>query len=80
MKDTAKLMIKELTDIFETSGHIGALVELCSLFQHCIKPNANPVHEVNNLIECTNCLASAGFQLEPQLDTMAILMVLLPNW
>ncbi|KIM65637.1 hypothetical protein SCLCIDRAFT_22534 [Scleroderma citrinum Foug A] len=80
MKDTAKLSIKELKDIFGTPGHIGALVELHLLFQHRIKPNANPVHEVNNLIECSNCLAAAGYVLAPQLITMAILMALLPDW
>lgn len=80
LKATAKLTIAELKMVFRTPGHIGALVELCSLFQHCIKPGASPVHEANNLIECSNCLVLAGFQLNKRLDTMAIFMALPQDW
>ena len=80
LKATAKLTIAELKTVFGTPGRIGALVELRSLFQHRIKPGANPVHEANNLIECSNRLALAGFQLDERLVTMAILMALPGDW
>ena len=80
LKATAKLTIAELKTVFRTPGCIGALVELWSLFQHCIKPGANPVHEANNLIECSNRLVLAGFQLDERLITMAILMALPSDW
>ncbi|KIM50539.1 hypothetical protein SCLCIDRAFT_34189 [Scleroderma citrinum Foug A] len=80
LKATAKLTIAKLKTVFGTPGHIGGLVELRSLFQHCIKPGANPVQEANNLIECSNRLALAGFQLDERLVTMAILMALPADW
>ena len=80
LKATAKLTIAKLKTIFGTPGRIGALVKLHSLFQYRIKAGANPVHEANNLIECSNCLALAGFQLNERLIAMAILMVLPSDW
>jgi len=45
-----------------------------------MKPNANPVHEANNLIQCAARLSTAGYALANGLITLAILMALPSDW
>jgi len=77
---TAKRTLTTLKTTFGTPGRVGALVEMHSMFQHCMKPNSNPIHEANNLIQCVARLSTAGFTLADGLIAMAILMVLPSNW
>ena len=76
VKATAKLTLAALKTAFGTPGQVGALVEMCSMFQHRMKPNSNPVHEANNLIQCTARLSTASFALADGLIALAILMAL----
>jgi len=80
VKATAKLTLTALKTTFGTPGRVGAHVEMRSMFQHCMKPNSNPVHEANNLIQCAARLSTAGFALADGLIAMAILMALPPDW
>jgi len=80
VKATAKLTLVTLKTTFGTPGRVGALVEMCSMFQHRMKPNSNPVHEANNLIQCAAHLSTAGFALADGLIAMAILMALPSDW
>ena len=77
---TAKRTLTTLKNTFGTPGRVGALVEMHSMFQHHMKPNSNPVHEANNLIQCAARLSTAGFALADGLIAMAILMVLPLAW
>jgi len=80
VKANAKLTLTALKTTFGTPGRVGALVEMRSMFQHRMKPNSNPVHEANNLIQCAARLSTAGFALADGLIAMAILMALPPDW
>jgi len=80
VKATAKLTLTALKTAFGTPGRVGALVEMRSMFQHRMKPNSNPVHEANNLIQCVARLSTAGFALADGLITLAILMALPSDW
>jgi len=80
VKATAKLTLMALKTTFGTPGRVGALVEMRSMFQHRMKPNSNPIHEANNLIQCAAWLSTASFALADGLITMAILMALPPDW
>ena len=50
------------------------------MFQHRMKPNSNPVHEANNLIQCAARLSTASFALADGLIALAILMALPSDW
>jgi len=80
VKTTAKLTLAALKTAFGTPGQVGALVEMCSMFQHRMKPNSSPVHEANNLIQCAAQLSTAGFALADGLIALAILMALPSDW
>jgi len=80
VKATAKLTLTALQTTFGTPGRVGALIEMRSMFQHQMKPNSNPVHEANNLIQCAARLSTAGFALADGLIAMAILMTLPSDW
>ena len=77
---TAKGTLAALKTTFGTPGRVGMLVEMWSLFQHCMKPGSNPVHEANNLIQCAAWLATAGFALMDGMIAIAILMALPSDW
>jgi len=77
---TAKRTWTTLKTTFGTPGRVGALEEMHSMFQHCMKPNSNPVHEANNLIQYAAQLSTARFALADGLIAMAILMVLPLDW
>ena len=77
---TAKETLMTLKTTFGTPGRVGALIEMHSMFQHRMKPNSNPVHEANNLIQCVAHLLTAGFALADGLIAMAILMALPSDW
>ena len=77
---TAKCTWTTLKTTFGTPGRVGALVEMRSMFQHCMKPNSNPIHEANNLIQYAAQLSTARFALADGLIAMAILMVLPLDW
>ena len=78
--NTAKVTLATLKTTFGTPRKVGALVEMCSLFQHHMKPNSNPIQEANNLIQCAARLSTAGFALTDGMIAMAILMVLPSDW
>jgi len=80
VKASAKLTLTALKTAFGTPGRVGALVEMRSMFQHRMKPNSNPVHEANNLIQCAARLSTAGFALTDGLIALAILMALPSDW
>jgi len=80
VKATAKLTLAALKTAFGTPGRVGALIEMRSMFRHHMKPNSNPVHEANNLIQCAAQLSTAGFALTDGLIALAILMVLPSDW
>ena len=77
---TARATLTALKTAFGTPGRVGVLVELRSLFQHRMKPNANPIHEANNLIQCAARLSTAGYALADGLIALAILMALPSDW
>ncbi|KAL4076156.1 hypothetical protein J3A83DRAFT_4370348 [Scleroderma citrinum] len=76
----AKLTLANIKSAYGQLRKIGALYKMHSLFQHCIKGNANPVDEANKLIECTEHLTAAGFPVDEKILAMAILMALPPDW
>ena len=77
---TDKHTLTTLKTTFGTPGRVGALIEMRSMFQHRMKPNSNPIHEANNLIQCVAQLSTAGFALTDGLIAMAIVMVLPSDW